>query len=129
MKSFSWNFQRSGYRSKTVSEPICNGNTRFYFFCFQLTHSHTMMHFDTLKIYSYEKHREKRRKLLVIMFSTLYGSYFSFQMCLKVLSAICFNLDQSRILLSGNGLNIIREGTGVKSYDILKENFPICYLV
>ena len=41
------------------------------------------------------------------MFSTLYGTYFSFQMHLKILSAICFNSDQSKILLSGYGLNHI----------------------
>ena len=39
------------------------------------------------------------------MFSTLYGTYFPFQMHFKMLSAICFNLDQSKILTSGNGLN------------------------
>ena len=38
------------------------------------------------------------------MFSTLYSTYFSFQMHLKMSAAICFNLDQSKILLSGNGL-------------------------
>ena len=38
------------------------------------------------------------------MFSTLYGTYFSFQMHFKMSSVICFNLDQSKILSSGNGL-------------------------
>ena len=38
------------------------------------------------------------------MFSTLYSTYFSFQKRLKMSAAICFNLDQSKILLSGNGL-------------------------
>ena len=38
------------------------------------------------------------------MFSTLYGTYFSFEMHHKMLSAICFNLDQSKILSSGNGV-------------------------
>ena len=38
------------------------------------------------------------------MFSTLYDAYFPFYMHFKMLSAICFNLDQSKILSSGNGL-------------------------
>ena len=40
------------------------------------------------------------------MFSTLYGTYFLFLMHLKMSSANSFNLDQSKILLSGNGLTI-----------------------
>ena len=39
------------------------------------------------------------------MFSTLYGTFFPFWMHFKMLSAIYFNLGQSRILSSGNGLN------------------------
>ena len=39
------------------------------------------------------------------MFSTLYGTYFIFQIHFKMTSAICFNLDQSKIFLPGNGLN------------------------
>ena len=38
------------------------------------------------------------------MFSTLYDAYFAFQMHFKMSSAVCFNLDQSRILSSGDGL-------------------------
>ena len=38
------------------------------------------------------------------MFSTLCGNYFPFQMHFKMSSAICFNLDQSKILSSGNRL-------------------------
>ena len=38
------------------------------------------------------------------MFSTLYGTYFPYQMHFKMLSAICFDLDQPKILSSGNGL-------------------------
>ena len=38
------------------------------------------------------------------MFSTLYGTYFSFQMHFKMSSAIRFNVDLSKILSSGNGL-------------------------
>ena len=38
------------------------------------------------------------------MFSTLYGTYFPFWMQFKMSSAICFKLDQSKVLSSGNGL-------------------------
>ena len=38
------------------------------------------------------------------MFSTQYGTYFSFQIRFQMFSAICFNLDQSKILSSGNAL-------------------------
>ena len=51
----------------------------------ELTHYHTMPHFDALKIYSCGKHREKRRNYLwqaispfLTMFSTLYDRYFAF---------------------------------------------------
>ena len=40
------------------------------------------------------------------MFSTLYGTYFSFQMHFKMLSAICFNLDRSKILSSGKWVKL-----------------------
>ena len=70
-----------------------------------------MPHFDSLKIYSCGKHCEKRRNCLkqaispiLTMLSTLFSTYFPIQMHLKVSSAICFNLDQSKILSSGNGL-------------------------
>ena len=50
-----------------------------------LTRYHTMPHFDTLRIYSCGKHWEKRRNCLLqaistflTMFSTIYGTYFSF---------------------------------------------------
>ena len=39
------------------------------------------------------------------MFSTLYGTNFPFQMHFKMPFAICFNLQESTILSSGNGLN------------------------
>ena len=75
---------------------------------------HTMPHFDALTIYSCGKHSEKRRNclqraisLFLTMFSTLYGTYFPFQMLFKMPSAICFNLNQSKILSSGNGLKHI----------------------
>ena len=38
------------------------------------------------------------------MFSTLYDTYFSLSMHLKMLSAISLNLDQSKIFSSGNRL-------------------------
>ena len=41
------------------------------------------------------------------MFSTLYDTYFSFSMHFKMSCAISFNLDQSKILSSGNGLKAI----------------------
>ena len=76
-----------------------------------LTHYHIIPHFDALKIYSFGKHRENRRNCLqqtispfVTMFSTLSGTYFLFSTCFEMSSAICFNLDQSNILSSGNGL-------------------------
>ena len=43
------------------------------------------------------------------MFSTLYGTYFPFSMHFKISSAIWFNLDQSKVLLFGNGLRKIIE--------------------
>ena len=76
-----------------------------------LTHCHTMPHFDAKKIYSCGKHCEKPRNCLLqaisfflTMFSTLYGIYSSFKMHFRMSSAICFNLNQSKILSSGNGL-------------------------
>ena len=78
------------------------------------THYHSMPYFDALKIYMYScrKHCEKRRNCLqhaispfLTMFSTLYGTYFSFQMYFNMSSEICFNLNQSKILSSGNVLN------------------------
>ena len=67
-----------------------------------------MPHFDALKICSCGKHCEKMQQALspfLTIFSTLYGTYFPFEMHLKMSSAICFNLDQSQISLSGNGLS------------------------
>ena len=72
-----------------------------------------MLHFDALKIYICGKHCKKRRNCLwqaispfLSMFSTPYSTYFSFSMHFKMLSAICFKLDQSKVLLSGNGLTV-----------------------
>ena len=39
------------------------------------------------------------------MFYIQYGTYFPFYMHFKMLSAICFDFDQCKILSSGNGLN------------------------
>ena len=75
-----------------------------------LTHYHTMPHFDALKIYSCGKMCEKWRICLeqaispfFTMFSNLHGTYLSFYMYFNRSSAICFNLDQSKILSSANG--------------------------
>ena len=58
------------------------------------------------------------------MFSTLYGTYFPFQMPCKMSSALRFNLDQSKILLSGNGLRYL-DFFSSSSSDGLK-NFTMC---
>ena len=80
-----------------------------------VTHYYTMPHSDALKKYSCGKHCEKRRNCLLqaispslTMFSTLYGTYIPFHMHFKISSAICFNLNQSKILSSGNGLNAVQ---------------------
>ena len=84
-----------------------------------LIYYHTMPHFGALKMYSCGKYFEKRRNCLkqaifpfltmlqaispfLTMFCTQYGTYFSSQMHFKMSSAICFNLDQSKILSFGN---------------------------
>ena len=73
-------------------------------------------HFDPLKIYSCGKDGEKgeiacnMQFLLFSVFSTLYGTYFPFQMHFWMSSAIYFRLDQTKILLSGNGLNYTCNG-------------------
>ena len=91
--------------------PLSWGRKKSELCCKDLTHSHTMTPFDAPKIYSCRKHCEKRRNCLLqaispflTMFSTQYDTYFSFSMHFKMSSAISFNLDQSKILLSGNGL-------------------------
>ena len=82
-------------------------------FARRLPHYLTIPHFDALKIYSCGKHCEKKGNYLfqaispfLIMSSTLYGrpTYFQIQMNFKMSSAICFKLDQSKILSPGNGL-------------------------
>ena len=46
---------------------------------------------------------EKAVSPFLTMFSILYVTFFSFKMHFKM-STICFSLDQSKILLTGNGL-------------------------
>ena len=53
------------------------------------------------------------------MFSTQYDTYFSFQMRFKMSSAICFNLDQSKILSSDNGLTSEWHGKGFTSHEYM----------
>ena len=67
--------------------------------------NHTVPNFPALIIYSFGKNCEKRRICLkqpishfLRRFSTLYGTYFSFQMHFKMSSAICSSLDQSNTL-------------------------------
>ena len=50
------------------------------------------------------------------MFSTLYGTYFSFQMHFKMLSTIFFNLDQSKISSSGIELKEFSQMHNMKMY-------------
>ena len=85
-----------------------------------------MPYFDALKIYSCGKQCEKRRNCLkqaispfLTMFSTLYGAQFLFKIHFKVLSAICFSLDQSKILSHGNWLNV-----GIIRYKVQKTVLP-----
>ena len=71
-----------------------------------------MPHFEALQIDSSGKHCEKRRNCLLqaispflTMFSSLCSTYFPFYMHFKMSSVICFKLDQSKILSSGNELS------------------------
>ena len=50
----------------------------------------------------------EKQLLLSSVFSTLYGTCFSFWMHFKMSSAICFSLDQSKILSSGNSLTVYK---------------------
>ena len=62
------------------------------------------LNLDLCKILSFGK--ELNHYHTIPPFDTLYGTYFPFQTHCKMLSAICFNLDQSEILSSGNGLRV-----------------------
>ena len=78
-----------------------------------LTHYHTMLYFDPLNIYIPVENIVRKGEmacykpflLFLTMFSTLYGTYISFQMHFKMSSAICFSLDQSQILSSRQELS------------------------
>ena len=77
-----------------------------------------MPHFDALKIYSCGKHSEKRRNCCYkqfLHFSQCFLPYmaltFQFKMHFEMF-AICFNLNQSTILLSGNGLTLSQTSPG-----------------
>ena len=74
---------------------------------------HTMPHFDALQIHVYScgKHCEKRRNCVSKAISPFSQCFlpsmaltFHFKCTLKMSSSVCFNLDQSKILSSGNGL-------------------------
>ena len=67
------------------------------------------------------------------MFSTLHGTYFSFQMHFKMSSANAFILDWSKILSLGNGLTLSQTSPGFyKSFEntmrkeklLAMSNFP-----
>ena len=76
---------------------------------------HTIPHFDALKLW--KTLLEKEILLVISNFtishnvSTLYGTHFPLQMHIKMPSAICFNLDQSKILSSGNRLALSHTAT------------------
>ena len=70
-----------------------------------------MPYFHSLKINDRGKHCEKSRNCLLqamspflTRFSTLYDTHVLFKMHFKMSSVMRFNLDQSKILSSGNGL-------------------------
>ena len=76
-----------------------------------------MPHFDALKIYgcgNIVRKGEIACNKQFLLFSPCFipctALNFSFQMHFKMSSAICVNLDQSKILLSGNGLRY-RDGS------------------
>ena len=77
-----------------------------------LSHYHAMPHFDALKIYSPGKHARKEEiacNKQFLLFSQRFLPYMafffiSFKMHSKMSSAICFDLDQSKTLSSGNRL-------------------------
>ena len=89
-----------------VGERDLTYDLHFFTFClsrrciFQLPQYHIMPHFDALKIYSCRKHCEKReiaRSEQFLLFSQCFLPYmvlnFHFKCTLKMLPAICFNLD------------------------------------
>ena len=79
----------------------------------ELTHSHTMTPFDTPGKRAFWKHRRKRRNCswraispFPTVFSTCLDNFMPFSSILKISSANSLNLDQSKILSSGNGLRM-----------------------
>ena len=79
--------------------------------CPDLTHYRTIPTFNTSGKESFRKQCGKRRKCwctafspFPTMFSTLPKMYFKFSITFILLSANAFNLEQSKILSSGNGL-------------------------
>ena len=56
----------------------------------------------------------KQLSPFLAIFSTLYVTYFPYEMYFKMSSAICFNLDKSKILSSGNGL-LVKASSILKS--------------
>ena len=70
-----------------------------------------MSHFNALTIYSCEKHCEKRRNCCnkqFLLFSQCFLPFmaliFRLKYTLKMSSATCFNLEQSKILSTDNAL-------------------------
>ena len=77
-----------------------------------LTHYHTIPSFDAPEKEAFRKHCGKRRKCwrpafspFPTMFSTLHKTNFKLSFTFILSSANAFNLDQSKILSFGNGLN------------------------
>ena len=78
-----------------------------------LTHYHTIPTFNAPEKEAFRKHCGKRRKCwlsafspFLTMFSTLHKTNFKLSITFILSFANAFNLDQSKILLSGNGLKI-----------------------
>ena len=80
-------------------------------FC-SLTHYHTMPNFEALKVYSSENIVRKGEIACTkqfLLFTQCFLPYmaliFHFKCAFEMSSAICFSLNQSKILSSDNGLN------------------------
>ena len=77
-----------------------------------LTHYLTVPHFDALNIYIAVENIVKKgeiacnKQFLLFhnVFYPIYGTYFPCYTHFEMSSAICFSLDQSKKLSSGNGL-------------------------
>ena len=75
-----------------------------------------MPHFDALKIYSCGKNIVRKGEIICNKQFLLSSQYFlpffctfflNFHLHFEMSSAICFNLDQSKLLSSGNGLILL----------------------